>query len=155
MERRDFCVNACRFFSAAVATALLDGCASGHGMSPDDSTTSTNVSISRVNASVSSRTITLPLANAPSLSAVGGVALIVTSSVSVLVARRTEDEFAAVSAVCTHEGCTIDSFSGQTYVCRCHGSEFTTVGAVTHGPAQRSLDVYATEFVGTTLTIHV
>lgn len=152
MERREFCVNACRFASVVAAGTLVPACSGGSGMSPDESTTT---AIPRVNASVTNRRIVLTPAEIVPLSTVGGVALIATSSVSVLVARRGDQEFSAVSAVCTHEGCTVDRFSGQTYVCPCHGSEFTFAGAVTHGPAVRSLDAFATTLVDGTLTISV
>jgi cytochrome b6-f complex iron-sulfur subunit len=155
VERREFCVNGCRLVTAIAASSFVEACAGGSGMSPDDVTTLTNSVIPRVTASVTNRTIALRLANVSSLAVVGGVALIATASVNVLVARRGDQEFAAVSAECTHEGCTIDRFSGQTYVCQCHGSEFTVAGAVTHGPASRALEVFPTELADGTLSITV
>src|SRR4029079_16719620 len=45
------------------------------------------------------------------------------------------DTFTAVTATCTHESCTITGFNGQAFVCPCHGSRFSTSGAVQNGPA--------------------
>jgi Rieske Fe-S protein len=47
--------------------------------------------------------------------------------------------FAAVTAVCTHEVCTINGISGSIYVCPCHGSQFSATGGVVQGPAARPL----------------
>jgi thiosulfate dehydrogenase [quinone] large subunit len=47
-----------------------------------------------------------------------------------------------VSAICTHQGCQVDS-SGGGLACPCHGSRFNaSTGAVTGGPANRALLKY-------------
>jgi Rieske Fe-S protein len=49
-------------------------------------------------------------------------------------------EFAAYSAVCTHQGCTVAYKNGQL-ACPCHGSVFDPANSaqVVNGPAQRPL----------------
>lgn len=46
----------------------------------------------------------------------------------------------AISAVCTHLGCTVNwDMSAQAFICPCHGSRYDNSGQVTRGPAARSL----------------
>ena len=61
--------------------------------------------------------------------------------------------FVALTAVCTHEACTVSGFQSSRYVCPCHGSQYSTTGAVLQGPATRSLQQFATRISGTVLTI--
>ncbi len=42
--------------------------------------------------------------------------------------------FFALSAVCPHLGCTVRQ-DGEQFACPCHGSRFSHLGAVLHGPA--------------------
>ena len=51
---------------------------------------------------------------------------------------REEDKFRAISAVCTHLGCTVDR-SAEGFRCPCHGSAFDAKGNVQGGPAPRGL----------------
>ncbi|OLB63092.1 MAG: hypothetical protein AUI11_02915 [Acidobacteria bacterium 13_2_20CM_2_66_4] len=104
--RREFCVQAASFVSIA---SLLQGC----GGSPTSADT-TAPSLSTINASVSSGTITLNVDASSPLSSVGSAAL------------------------------------GP-----CHGSQFTTSGAVAQGPASSPLRQFTTRLSGTALTIVV
>ncbi len=57
-----------------------------------------------------------------------------------------EDGPRALSARCTHLGCTVaPSGDGQTLVCPCHGSRYGLDGAVLQGPAKESLERLPTE----------
>ncbi|NJK94080.1 MAG: Rieske (2Fe-2S) protein [Bacteroidales bacterium] len=60
--------------------------------------------------------------------------------------------YVALSKQCTHQGCTV-GFNGTEIVCPCHGSKFTTAGAVIQGPATTALAKYKTELTGDILTI--
>ncbi len=52
-----------------------------------------------------------------------------------------EKGFAAVSAICTHLGCTVQYFGAdRQFHCPCHGSVFGGDGKVLHGPAPRPLE---------------
>jgi len=56
---------------------------------------------------------------------------------------REDTRFRAVSAVCTHLGCTVH-WSGEDveWKCPCHGSVFNAEGGVVKGPAARPLPWY-------------
>lgn len=56
----------------------------------------------------------------------------------------------ALSAVCTHAGCTVE-WTGDTQkplVCPCHGSAFATNGSVQTGPANAPLKRFGVEKQG-------
>ena len=59
----------------------------------------------------------------------------------------------ALTAICTHEACTITQFASQTFTCPCHGSQYNTSGTVVKGPAPRSLQRFTAALTGNTLTI--
>lgn len=56
---------------------------------------------------------------------------------------REDDRFRAISAICTHLGCTV-RWVGQDmeWKCPCHGSVFNDKGGVIRGPAARPLSWY-------------
>jgi nitrite reductase/ring-hydroxylating ferredoxin subunit len=56
---------------------------------------------------------------------------------NLFVFRDAEGVF-AISATCTHLGCTV-ARAGGGFECPCHGSKFTERGEVTAGPAPRPL----------------
>jgi Rieske Fe-S protein len=87
------------------------------------------------------------------LSQVGGAALVESTAGVFLVSRTSDSAFAAVDAVCTHEGCTITEAAGTAYVCPCHGSRYNRSGQVLAGPATASLRQYTASFSDGVVTI--
>ena len=56
-----------------------------------------------------------------------------------IVVRSSSGTLSAVSAVCTHAGCTVQ-YQGGVLLCPCHGSQFNAeTGAVVQGPASTPL----------------
>lgn len=67
----------------------------------------------------------------------GGVIL---SNPAIVLTRSSTDDVHAFSAVCTHQGCTVDRVADGTIDCPCHGSTFdVSTGEVVSGPASRAL----------------
>ena len=87
---------------------------------------------------------TLPFSQYSELSTVNG-GVLVDSDVGVLAIVRTGSTTAAIlSAVCTHQGCTMNiPSSGTELDCPCHGSVFSLSGQVLQGPANRAVAVYS------------
>ena len=151
--RREFCTYSCR-----AVTVLAAGSLAACGHSSPTSPSSVNASLlPSVSGSVTGRTITITVDSASPVASVGSAASVQTSLGRFLIARTSQSTFTAVTATCTHQACTITGFDEgeEEFVCPCHGSRFTTGGAVVTGPAQRALQQFATTFDGTVLTVTV
>jgi Rieske Fe-S protein len=71
----------------------------------------------------------------------GQAAVIEMDGESTAVHRDEAGSLHAVSAVCTHMGCTVAWNDGEkSWDCPCHGSRFSPDGAVLHGPAVEPLE---------------
>jgi Rieske Fe-S protein len=147
-NRRHFCRRACQALTGAALGSLLPACGSPTGPSAA-------VSLANQGATRVDNTVVVIIDPASPLAAPGGAALVQTPSDSYLVTRTSADAFAAVTAVCTHFGCTISGYDNRTYVCPCHGSQFSANGAVIKGPASQPLRRFATEFANDLLTIRL
>ncbi len=72
----------------------------------------------------------------------------------VVVTQPTAGQFKAFSAICTHQGCTVDEIANGTINCPCHGSRFNAAdGSVTEGPAKRPLAAKQVNAEGGTLLL--
>jgi cytochrome b6-f complex iron-sulfur subunit len=75
---------------------------------------------------------------------------------SVIIANTGGGNFVALSAVCTHQGCTVGySAASNNFPCPCHGSVFSSTGAVVNGPASTALKSYTVSKAGNVLTINL
>jgi Rieske Fe-S protein len=153
--RREFCAQACQMASAAAVATLLQACGGGGGGITGGSLPSNVPALPTLSATAASGGVTLNIDASSPLASVGGGAIVQSPSGLFLVAHTAADTFTAVSATCTHESCTITGFTGQAFVCPCHGSRFSTSGVVQNGPATRSLRSFATRFASNVLTISV
>jgi cytochrome b6-f complex iron-sulfur subunit len=126
--------------------ALLQGC--GGVTSP-----SGVPALPTVNGTSASGGVTLTIDATSPLSAVGSAALVQSAKGGFLVGHTAQNAFVALTAICTHETCTITGFGSQNYVCPCHGSTFDINGRVLNGPAPSALRQYPTQFTNGVLTI--
>jgi len=105
-----------------------------------------------------------PGSEAPSPSGGGGTALASTSDVpvggcfvvsasKVVLTQPTEGDFKAFSAVCTHQGCLVESSTDGEIPCPCHGSRFSLEdGSPTAGPASSPLSAVEITVDGDSIT---
>jgi len=92
-------------------------------------------------------------ANKP-LTGVGGAMLVDMAGDTIMVVRVSDTEVVAVSAICTHAGCSMDYSASQKLLdCPCHGSQFATDGSVLRGPATRALRVYTATLANDAITV--
>jgi Rieske Fe-S protein len=67
----------------------------------------------------------------------GGVIL---KDAALVITQPKAGTFKAFSAICTHQGCTVNAVEDGTINCPCHGSQFAvTDGSVVNGPAKKPL----------------
>lgn len=66
---------------------------------------------------------------------------------------RAGNAFRAISAVCTHLGCTVGEGEDQGYHCPCHGSRFSKSGTNEAGPAPRPLPWHPLALTGGALVV--
>ena len=72
----------------------------------------------------------------------------------IIIARTSSGSFLAVSAICTHEGATVNfNPGGSEFVCPRHGAKFSSTGRVIAGPTNRDLAKYNTSLSGTKLRV--
>lgn len=101
---------------------------------------------------VTSNTVTIDLTQVNTLNSAGGWILIDDAKMLVV---NTGGGFSALTSICTHTGCDRNwSLNNNEFVCSCHGSRFTTAGAVVQGPANRPLTAFGTSRSGDILTIN-
>ena len=73
------------------------------------------------------------------------------ASEKVVIGRTSEGDFHAVSAVCTHLGCSIrfETFASMSgFVCNCHSSKFDLDGLNLTGPAPTPLKSFEVVVIG-------
>jgi Rieske Fe-S protein len=70
-----------------------------------------------------------------------------------VITQPKKDEFKAFSAVCTHQGCLVESVT-NTINCPCHGSKYSiTDGSVVNPPAPKPLPPKTIKVSGDSLTV--
>jgi Rieske Fe-S protein len=82
---------------------------------------------------------------------VGGTLSAPVDGKPVLLAQPTAGKVVCFSAICTHQGCTVDA-AATDFECPCHGSAYAAAtGAVTNGPAVQSLAKVAVKVSGSSV----
>lgn len=129
----------------AAAVALVPGCTQGSDL-PTGKTTSCGSNLCLDLDDGSNKALTSP----------GGAMLVDTSRDTIMVIRMSSTDVIALSAICTHAGCSMSfNNSSQLLECPCHGSRFAENGQVVTGPAVRPLTTYGASLDTTTNTITI
>ena len=148
-SRRTLLVSAC-----AACVAALAGCArynsnnggiagsqSARSSVPPEGPASPSSGAAPNRPSVLARTADIP---------VGGGRIL--TDKKVVITQPKAGSFAAFTAVCTHQGCTVGSVAGGTINCPCHGSKFSIAnGSVVNGPATSPLAPVPIKVQGTSI----
>jgi len=75
---------------------------------------------------------------------------------NIIIANIGNDQFVALSAVCTHNGCQITyNHSNGNFPCPCHGSIFAADGSVVEGPASTAVKRYTIAREDNVLTVQL
>lgn len=122
MDRRTFVAR-----GTCALAALAGGCAS----------------LASVRITPEGSTLRLSPLDHPSLAGAGGFLRVLPDSwdTPLYVLALGGGAWAAVSPICTHQGCTVD-IAGPRLECPCHGSMYDREGNVLRGPAERALRRY-------------
>ena len=150
--RREFCSFTVQTLSLGAITALASGCG-GSSSSTSPSGVGTLPTLTTISGTIVNNTITLTIDSSSPLTNVGSAALLDASGRSFLVSRTGQSSFTALTAICTHEGCTVSNYQNQVFECPCHGSQYSTSGSVLKGPASSPLRQFTTNFSNNVLTI--
>jgi Rieske Fe-S protein len=130
LDRRALLRGAGAVGASAAALPLLSACGggSGNGATP--------------------ATVSVPASSVP----VGGGLI----QSKVVVTQPAEGTFKAFSAVCPHQGCSVDSVRDDVISCPCHGSTFSASdGARLSGPAPSGLEVLIASVDGADVVVTV
>jgi cytochrome b6-f complex iron-sulfur subunit len=136
LDRREF-VTAC---ACLLAGGLASACAS----------------LAARPAPITDGRVRLALAEHPELTRPDGALKVLPQGATdpLYVLRLDDGQFAVISPICTHQGCTVD-IQGPRLVCPCHGSTYDREGRVLRGPAPRSLARFPTVVSDGVLVIDV
>jgi cytochrome b6-f complex iron-sulfur subunit len=130
-----------RVFLRVIAAATVAAC----GTSPQTQPTEPDAGTDPDGAATCAGCLDLADPANAALTHIGGSRVVRVNNASVLVARTSDTSFIALSAICTHAGCTV-RFASTQIACPCHGSLFALDGSVTRGPATRPLARHAATY---------
>ncbi|WP_093876823.1 Rieske (2Fe-2S) protein [Streptomyces sp. TLI_105] len=135
---------------ATAALTMTTGCGSNDG---GDGGTSTSAPAATEASPTASAAPSggAPLARTSQIPVGGGM---VFAKEKVVVTQPSAGEFKAFSAICTHQGCTVNKVADGTIDCPCHGSKYRVAdGSVAAGPAPRPLPAEQIIVSGETITL--
>jgi Rieske Fe-S protein len=140
-SRRAVLASAC-----AACTGALAGCARYGTGAPAPAATTPSAGAA---ASSAGATTSAALASTADIPVGGGKVL---TAQKIVITQPQAGSFHAFTAICTHQGCIVNSVSGGTIDCPCHGSKYSAVnGSVVNGPATLPLAAVSIKVQGTSI----
>jgi Rieske Fe-S protein len=97
---------------------------------------------------------TVKVSDYPTLSTVGGIALVSIQSSPFAIVRTGTSSFVALSRVCPHQGSIVNQ-NGSGFLCPNHGAQFSANGTWIGGQPTSSLRSYATTYDAATGTLTI
>ncbi|CAM5786429.1 QcrA and Rieske domain-containing protein [Cellulomonas persica] len=132
LDRRQLLTRAGGVGLAVAGAAVLAAC--GSSATPGGGSSD---AASSAGAASSGDGATSPLAQVADVP-VGGALLVDSGGQKILLVQESQGTITAVSAICTHQGCTVAPGEGDLR-CPCHNSVFALDGATVSGPAEKPL----------------
>ena len=140
----------------AVGVPVLAACGSDDEPTATDPSSSTTPSPSDESPTEPSTDGTETPSGAAALASASTVPVggcFVNAEAKIVVTQPTEGDFKAFSAVCTHQGCLVESSSEGDIPCPCHGSRFSLEdGSPQSGPASAPLEAVEITVDGDSIT---
>jgi Rieske Fe-S protein len=148
-SRRAVLASACAACTAALAGCARYGTSSGLAGAPAPAATTPSAPPAGGAASSAGATTAAALASTADIPVGGGKVL---TAQKIVITQPQAGSFHAFTAICTHQGCIVNSVSGGTIDCPCHGSKYSAVnGSVVNGPATLPLAAVSIKVQGTSI----
>jgi len=147
-----------RLAALAGGAALIGGCNASSAPPPEASPASSNGPGSTYNPikAVEKPDHSLLIPGGGKLQAGTALAFVNPGNVPGILYAASDGSLKAISALCTHQGCTVRWQSlDKPLICPCHGSEFELDGKVEKGPATNPLPTYAARRQGDDAVVSV
>jgi cytochrome b6-f complex iron-sulfur subunit len=148
MERKDFIEQVGLSAASILIFGCMQSCSKSDSPAPDKPTGTNN------NNPAKPIDFTINITTTPytALNTAGG--FYVDKTNNIIIARTLNNEFLAVSSLCTHQQVTLEfQANNNRFYCSGHGSVFSSTGTVLNSPAASALKQYKTALSGNSLRI--
>jgi nitrite reductase/ring-hydroxylating ferredoxin subunit len=138
--------------AGVTCAALLAGCSTHDASNGGSTPSAAGAATSAAGATTSAAGSAPPAGALATTSQIpdGGGKII--DGVNIVITQPETGAFRAFTAICTHQGCIVNSVSNGTINCPCHGSKYSIKdGSVVNGPAPSPLAAIAIKVEGTSI----
>ena len=148
-SRRAILAGACAACAAALAGCARYGTSNGLAGPAADGGASLSGHVIGGHVTQRARSASDVLATTTEIPVGGGKVL---TAQKIVITQPQAGSFHAFTAICTHQGCIVNTVSGGTINCPCHGSEYSIAnGSVVRGPAPLPLAAVSIKVQGTSI----